>query len=129
MSERRKVSIVYDGECPFCAGYVRLARFRVAFGEIELINARAPQRPLNEIFDVSQIDLDQGMVVRIGGAVYHGSDAMNVMALASTRSGWFNRLVAFCFSNAIVARLLYPFCRAARRLALWVKGAPLIGHK
>src|SRR5690606_25765599 len=34
------LTIVYDGDCPFCTSYIRLLRIRDAAGPVRLVNAR-----------------------------------------------------------------------------------------
>lgn len=45
------------------------------------------------------LDVDQGMVLKVGERLYYGSDAIHVLALLSSRSGLFNRITVFygCF--------------------------------
>jgi predicted DCC family thiol-disulfide oxidoreductase YuxK len=109
--------VIYDGECPFCAGYVRLIRLREAIGTVDLVNAR--ERPdLVEELSAHGIDLDEGMVLIWNGETFHGAECIERMALLSTPSGAFNRLNRFIFSRAALAALLYPVLRAGRNFYL-----------
>ncbi|MBL8584496.1 MAG: hypothetical protein JNL61_20015 [Rhizobiaceae bacterium] len=62
------------------------------------------------------------MVLKLDGAFYYGDACLNRLALLSTRSGAFNRLTAWSFSNPSLARLAYPVLRGGRNLALWLLG-------
>lgn len=115
------LQIIYDGECPFCTGYVGLLRLRAAAGPVELIDARGQHPVLREIAQAG-LDLDEGMVVKIGGRFYHGGDCLNVLALLSTRAGPFNRAIAAIFSSSRLSRALYPSLRAGRNAALRLLG-------
>jgi hypothetical protein len=42
------------------------------------------------------LDIDQGMVLKMGDRLYYGSDAIHALALISSRSGIFNRLNCGC---------------------------------
>jgi predicted DCC family thiol-disulfide oxidoreductase YuxK len=113
----RPLRIVYDGDCPFCSRYVRLVRLREQF-EVELIDARTQP-------DVARryaLDLNEGMIADIDGDIHHGSDAVWMLSLLSSRSGFLNRILAAAFSSRAVARMLYPLMRLGRRAALFSLG-------
>jgi predicted DCC family thiol-disulfide oxidoreductase YuxK len=118
--------IIYDGACPFCRAYVRLLRLRQAIGPVELLSAREADPRIAQ-YQQQGYELDQGMLVVMSGVVHAGADAMQVLALCSTPAGWFNRCNRLVFSSACLSRWFYPVLRAGRRLALLVRGTPLIG--
>lgn len=121
------IEIIYDGECPFCAAYVRMLRLRESAGPVRLTDARQDAAALAEARRAA-LDLDRGMIVRLGGRSYHGAEAMHVLALMSTRSGVFNRLMGAAFGSRRLARLLYPPLVAGRNLTLRLLGrSPLAG--
>jgi hypothetical protein len=70
----------------------------------------------------SGLDLDEGMVLKLGGRLYHGADCLNMMALLSTRSGLFNCVTGFLFRRRVIARGAYPVLKALRRATLAVLG-------
>ena len=113
--------VVYDGECPFCAAYVRMTRLREAAGKVHLINAREAH-PLVSELKAAGYDLDEGMALKMGDAIYHGADVMNQLALMSGGSGLFNRFHHWVFSDAKRSAMLYPTLRAGRNLALRLLG-------
>jgi predicted DCC family thiol-disulfide oxidoreductase YuxK len=121
MTERPEIYVVYDGECPFCSAYVRMVRLREAAGNVRLLNAREPH-PLVEELKAKGYDLDEGMALKIGDAIYHGPDVMNRLALMSTQSGFLNRLHLWIFSSPGRAKFLYPFLRAGRNSVLRLLG-------
>ncbi|WP_428407368.1 DCC1-like thiol-disulfide oxidoreductase family protein [Hyphococcus sp.] len=131
MTERPEIYVVYDGECPFCSAYVRMVRLREAAGNVRLLNAREPH-PLVEELKAKGYDLDEGMALKIGDAIYHGPDVMNRLALMSTQSGFLNRLHLWIFSSraarsssipssGLAATASYASSAAARsrRAILW----------
>lgn len=122
------VHIIYDGECPFCSAYVRMLRLRQAVGPVELLDAREPH-PLVEGLIAAGIDLDEGMAVKHGDAIYHGDAAIHWLSLMTTPSASFNGLMARILKNERRARLLYPALRAARNLALLLKGKSPINRR
>lgn len=115
------LTIIYDGDCPFCRRYVELLRLRESAGTVELINAR--ERPdLTRQFRLEGIPLDEGMVVRMGGKTWHGADALHVLALLSTPSGFFNRVNRFIFRWKLLSFVLYPLLRMGRSVTLAILG-------
>lgn len=116
--------IIYDGACPFCNAYVRLLRLRSAFA-VELLSARSDDARVSHYLDLGY-RLDEGMLVVIGGTVHAGADAMNLLAALSESRGWLNRVQRFVFARRWLARLLYPWLRAGRRVALWSRRVPTI---
>lgn len=118
--------VVYDGECPFCSTYVRLMRLREAFGAVRLVDARSSDPILDEI-KAARLNLDDGMVLKLDGALYHGDRALHMLALMSTRSGIFNRLTRAVFSSPRLTRRLYPGLVAGRNATLALLGRRKIG--
>ena len=114
------IRIVYDGDCPFCSRYVRLLRLRENF-TVELVNARdAPDRA--SALAARGFDLDEGMLVEHGDAVYHGADAVWILASLSSRATLWNRFNAAIFRSRRLSALFYPLLRAGRNLVLRLLG-------
>ena len=118
--------IVYDGECPFCAAYVRMTRLRASAGPVRLVDARSDAPEVAEAREAG-LDLDRGMVVKLDGRLYHGDAAMTALALLTTPSGAFNRAMRALFRRPALARVLYPPMVAGRRLTLRLLGRRPIG--
>ena len=116
-----EVILVFDGECPFCSSYSRLIRLREDAGSLRLINARENTAWQSEL-KLADFNIDDGMVLKTGSGVYHGADAMHVLALLSSRSAGFNRFNAFVFGSSWWARFLYPPLRFGRNVTLWLLG-------
>ena len=102
---------------------------RDAVGTLHLVNAREDtgHPALGEV-NAARLDLDEGMVIKYGGILYHGSDALQLMALIGSEHGWLNRMNAVLFRSRPVATFAYPFMRAARNLAIALKGAGQINN-
>jgi predicted DCC family thiol-disulfide oxidoreductase YuxK len=120
--------IVYDGQCPFCSKYVELVRLRESLGKVKLINAREGGAVVDEI-RAAGLDLDDGMVLKLDGRLYHGAECIHMLALLSTRSGWFNRVTAAVFRSHTTSRLLYPALRAGRNAVLRLLGRSKINQE
>lgn len=119
--------VVYDGECPFCAAYVRMTRLRESAGPVMLVDARAGAHPVLDEIRAQGLDLDRGMVVKMDGRLYHGDAAMTALALMTTPSGVFNRAMRALFRKPGLARVIYPPMVAGRNLTLRLLGRRPIG--
>ena len=64
--QRGDAWLVYDGDCPFCSRYVQYLRLRQAAGPVRLVNAREGG-PLVDELQRAGLDLDEGMVLKLGG--------------------------------------------------------------
>ena len=112
-----EILIVYDKQCPACECYCNLVQIRESVGRIVLVDARDGGPVMDEI-TAAGLDIDQGMVVKVGGELYYGPDAIHVLALMGTNKGFFNRLAYFCFRSKAASRVLYPALKACRNLLL-----------
>ena len=113
--------VIYDGQCPFCSTYVRFARLRETVGPVELVDARSGGPVIEELVSAG-LDLDEGMLLKYGGRLYHGADCLNMLSVLSSHSGLINRLMALVFARPEVARLAYPMLRAGRNATLRLLG-------
>ena len=117
MTERQDILLVYDTECPACDYYCNLARIRESVGNLVLVDAREGGPIMDEI-TAAGLDIDQGMVLKVGDRLYYGADAIHTLSLMGTRSGVFNRLTYLLFRSKRVSAVLYPVLRAGRNLLL-----------
>lgn len=116
-----KITLVYDGDCPFCARYAALLRFKKAAGDVTMINAREHPEVVSEL-QSKGINIDKGMALTVDDRIYHGSDALHQVALMSSRSTLFNQFTAAVFKSKVLSKIFYPVLKAARRVALFVTG-------
>ena len=112
-----EILIVYDKQCPACDYYCNLVRIRESVGRLVLVNARDGGPIMDEI-TAAGLDIDQGMVVKVGSQIYYGPDAIHVLALMGTNKGFFNRLAYLSFRSKAASRVLYPALKACRNLLL-----------
>ena len=124
---KEEILLVYDKECPACNNYCQVLRIREGVGELNIINARENSAVMEEI-TAQGLDIDQGMVLKMGGQLYYGSDAIHALALISSRSGVFNRLNYWIFKSKSMSRFLYPLLRFCRNLLLKVLGKTKINN-
>lgn len=121
------ILLVYDKQCPACDYYCNLARIREAVGRLVLVDARDGGPIMDEI-TAAGLDIDQGMVLKVGGTLYYGSDAIHALSLMGTNSGLFNRITHWCFKYRPIAKTLYPVLRACRNLLLKFLGKTKINN-
>jgi len=120
------VQVVYDEQCPFCSAYVKLMQLKEHHA-VELIRARGGH-PLLADIKRQGLDLDEGMVVKIGEQWFHGDGAMHRLALLSSDTVWLRRFSSWVFASSLRSRLLYPVLRAGRNLALRLLGRRKINN-
>jgi predicted DCC family thiol-disulfide oxidoreductase YuxK len=117
MFSESEVIIVYDKQCPACDFYCNVIRIRESVGRLTLVDARNGGSIMNEI-TARGFDIDQGMVVKVGSKFYYGPNAIHILALLGTNSGFFNRLAYWAFHSKNLSKVLYPILRACRNLLL-----------
>src|SRR4029453_17323880 len=121
------VLLIYDKQCPACDYYCNMVRIRESVGRLVLVDARDGGPVMDEI-TARGLDIDQGMVVKVGKELYYGSDAMHVLALMGTNKGFFNRMAYWAFRSRAASKVLYPILRACRNLFLKILGKTKINN-
>lgn len=121
MPAQQPILLIYDKDCPVCRAYSQMVRIRNSVGELKLVNARENSETMREI-TAQGLDIDQGMVLKMGDSCYYGSDAIYMLSLLSSRQGVFNRLNYQLFKSRRVAKWLYPLLRSCRNLLLKLSG-------
>ena len=122
-----EILLVYDTQCPACDYYCQLARIRESVGTLKLVDARESSAVMKEI-TAAGFDIDQGMVLKLGETLYYGSDAIHMLSLIGTRSGFFNRVNYWLFRSRTVSKFLYPVLRFFRNLLLKILGRTKINN-
>jgi predicted DCC family thiol-disulfide oxidoreductase YuxK len=115
--QREQILLVYDRECPACNAYCQVVKIRESVGDLRIVDARKNSEVMNEI-TAQGLDIDQGMVLKMGEQLYYGADAIHTLALIGSRSGILNRLNYWMFKSKIISRVFYPLLRASRNLLL-----------
>nr|WP_010131317.1 DCC1-like thiol-disulfide oxidoreductase family protein [Microbulbifer agarilyticus] len=125
--EKQEILLLYDQQCPMCDYYCNLVHIREDLGNLKLIDARADSALLSEVTQRG-LDIDQGMVLKVGHQLYYGSDAIHVLSLLGSRSGFFNRMNFTIFRSKKVAHFVYPVLRSVRNLILKIMGRTKINN-
>ncbi|MEJ2452170.1 MAG: DCC1-like thiol-disulfide oxidoreductase family protein [Gammaproteobacteria bacterium] len=123
----QQILLVYDKQCPACHFYCQLVRIRDSVGDLKLVDARAPSEVMDEI-TAAGLDIDQGMVLKLGDALYYGADAIHMLSLIGSRSGVFNRVNYWLFRSKAISGVVYPILRFFRNLLLKLLGKTKINN-
>ena len=110
------MTLLYDGQCPFCRRYARYSGSRL--GErITLLDAREQPGLVGEL-RAAGCDIDEGMTLLVEGQVLQGRQA--VAAVEAMGGG---RAVAARLALTPGAlRAVYPLVKLARRVVLRMLG-------
>ena len=125
--KREEVLLVYDRECPACNVYCQVVKIREIVGNLRIVDARENSEVLHEI-TAAGLDIDQGVVLKMGNQLYYGSDAIHTLALIGSRSGVLNRINYWVFRSKTMSSILYPFLRFLRNLLLKILGKSKINN-
>ena len=125
--KREELLLVYDRECPACNAYCQVVRIRESVGELRIVDARENSEVMNEITSQG-LDIDQGMVLKMGNHLYYGSDAVHTLALIGIRSGIFNSINYWIFKSKKISSIVYPVLRFFRNLVLKILGKTKINN-
>ena len=127
MSHSTDIEVVYDKECPVCDYYCKRLDLREEAGRLVHVDARKDSDIMQEITELG-LDIDEGMVVRVGDRLYYGSDAIHELALLSSGKGFVNFMARLTFRSQTLAQLLYPFFRFIRNMLLKLLGRTRVNN-
>jgi predicted DCC family thiol-disulfide oxidoreductase YuxK len=119
MSDSPDIELVYDKECPVCDFYCTRMDVQQSAGQLLRINARDESEIMDEITALG-LDIDEGMVVRVGDKLHYGADAIHQLALMSSGEGIVNAMSRLMFSSRRVSSALYPIFKFMRNILLKV---------
>jgi predicted DCC family thiol-disulfide oxidoreductase YuxK len=114
--------LVYDSHCPICRVYCRrLEQSELDGIQLKLVDARErPDQVAN--FRADGIDIDNTVVLSVGGQRLTGADAFNHLARLDRERGAFGWLNRFLFAARGRARILYPIFVRLRAVLLRILG-------
>lgn len=115
--------LVYDGDCPFCSATARMYRLKKSVGDLHVINAReAGDSEIMQAIAAARLDLNEGIVARFNGRLYHGADALHLLAMLGSDKDWLNRLNVALFRNRATVTFAYPAMKFLRNTVLKIMG-------
>jgi hypothetical protein len=100
---------------------VRYYRLAASDRQICIVDLRNYPGKVAEFQDMG-LDVDEGMIIVLDDEIYHGEQAIHVLALLSTPIGVFNRTNHWIFSRRRLARMIYPVMVGGRNLLLLLLG-------
>ena len=124
-----ELALIYDKQCPVCTAYSAAVEVdpENATG-VRRIDARSDD-PLVRKAREAGLDLDEGMVVVHQDRIYHGADALNLLARLAPNQGFGNRLNKLLFSSRGMSRVSYPVLRSGRNALLRLLRRPKISQQ
>jgi predicted DCC family thiol-disulfide oxidoreductase YuxK len=129
MNGTETIWFVYDGECPICTLGADFYKVRKSVGRVQTVDARTEKdHPVMREVNDAKLNLDEGMVVKYQGRLYQGRDALHLMAQLGATDDMLNAINNTIFKSKALAHWLYPSMKAARNLALKLKGVGRIDN-
>lgn len=119
------ITVLYDSKCPLCCFGVEHYQPDEESGELEIVDMRQDSAFKNEAL-AHGFDLDKGVVVKSGGTLFYGDEAMRFMAIRSNRKHFLGRMLHLIFRSPARSRLIYPFLSGTRRGLLWLRNLPTV---
>jgi predicted DCC family thiol-disulfide oxidoreductase YuxK len=110
--------LLYDGECPVCSAYVAMARLRQLYPGLKVLNARSEPELVARLRGEGY-EINEGMVLRLGGVTHFGAEATRMIAVLgrASPSRW-RRTALGLIGGAPWSRRLYPWLNRARQVLL-----------
>jgi len=125
MSQTRDITILYDGDCPMCRLYSQHRALSEKQHRITLLDAR--ENPaLVAHYRTQNWDVNDGFIVKVGGAEYFGLDALTALNRLA-HPNWRTRFMDWCLTRPRLGPFIYRNLARTRRLLLRLKRRPLIG--
>ena len=119
-----KLTLVYDGGCPFCSAFAQRAELQGGLPELEIRDGRA-DHDLRADLASRGYRLANGAMLLEGDSIWHGSAAIAELNRRMSPSDALLQLLQQVFRDDGRADQLYPALLLARRLALAVRGQPV----
>ena len=124
LQQPEQAYLVYDDDCPVCRTWCSDA-FPDDSAGVVLVDARKDSALMEEI-TAAGLDIDQGMVLKVGDQLHYASDAVREATRRSQRGGLMGGLNRTFFGSQALARISYPTGRAFRNGLLRLMGIPFI---
>jgi predicted DCC family thiol-disulfide oxidoreductase YuxK len=127
MTDKDHITIVYDDQCPVCRTYCAGLKPQADGPALDLVDARQGGALMDEI-TARGLDIDQGMVVKIGDTLHYGSDAIHELSKYAGTKNAMGVMGRVFFGSRFIARIVYPPCKAVRNVLLRMLGISKVGN-
>ena len=118
--------VLYDGECPVCAGYMAIAQLKRLRPDFQVLDART-EPVLVAALRAEGHDVNESILVRLGSTVYKGADATRLIARLGSANPFIRRTALVLLGGGRFGAWLYPVQRAIRNGLLRALGRVPIG--
>lgn len=116
---KQKLTLYYDQECPFCKKYAAFLTLKEHY-DLELKNAR--EYPSEIISLCKEMDINEGLIVSVGGKCLQGIDALRYLDSAITKKGLLSKLHGIWNLKKPVGQFLYGCIKGLRKIVLFLMG-------
>ena len=118
------LTLVYDGDCPFCSAFAQRAELTGGLPELDIRDGRTDHTLRAELASRGY-RLANGAMLIEQGRIWHGSAAIAELHRRMQPSDALLQVLQGLFKQDDRARRMYPLMLLARRIALAVKGCPV----
>ena len=122
---KNNVTIVYDGECPFCSDFVSLNRLKEHGYNVKLVNARDTSNQL--VHDLKKkYNIDYGMIVIVNEKILYGSSAARFISSSYKKNNLKSLVYCLVLFNQKIADFSYPILVFLRKIYFRLTGKRFI---
>lgn len=116
---KRKLTLYYDLECPFCNRYANFVTLNDCY-DLQLKDAREYQAEIH--FLCKDMDINDGLIVSIEGKCLQGVDALRYLDISMQKKGLLSRLHGIWNLKKTFTKPIYTFIKMLRKMVLFVMG-------
>ena len=118
------LTLVYDGDCPFCSAFAQRAELKGGLPDLDIRDGRT-DHALRADLAKRGYRLANGAMLLEQDRVWHGSAAIAELHRRMQPSDALLQVLQGLFQQDDRARQIYPLLLLARRIALAAKGRPV----
>lgn len=112
-----KLTLYYDGKCPFCSKYADILKLKKCY-ELEILNARENKEWKKYKKDAK---LDDGVILIVNNTFYQGVESLDMLLKTCQFNGTFFSIHNFIFSKPLLGNIVYTIFKFLRKVALFLK--------